>query len=45
MLLLDSGAQYLDGTTDVTRTVHMGSPSRAQVTRHIYIYECICVCI
>lgn len=27
MFLLDSGAQYLDGTTDVTRTLHFGTPS------------------
>ncbi|CAM8918820.1 unnamed protein product [Rhodiola kirilowii] len=25
--LCDSGAQYLDGTTDITRTVHFGSPT------------------
>lgn len=25
--LIDSGGQYLDGTTDVTRTVHFGTPS------------------
>lgn len=25
--LLDSGGQYLDGTTDVTRTLHYGTPS------------------
>ncbi|GMH25260.1 hypothetical protein Nepgr_027103 [Nepenthes gracilis] len=25
--LFDSGAQYLDGTTDITRTVHFGQPS------------------
>ncbi|CAD6256859.1 unnamed protein product [Miscanthus lutarioriparius] len=25
--LCDSGAQYLDGTTDITRTVHFGRPS------------------
>lgn len=30
MFLLDSGAQFLDGTTDVTRTVHLGSPSQYQ---------------
>ena len=30
MLLLDSGAQYADGTTDVTRTVHFGEPTEAQ---------------
>jgi Xaa-Pro aminopeptidase len=27
LYLLDSGAQYLDGTTDVTRTVAVGAPS------------------
>lgn len=27
LFLLDSGAQYLDGTTDVTRTVAIGQPS------------------
>ncbi|XP_057499074.1 aminopeptidase P2-like [Actinidia eriantha] len=27
LFLLDSGAQYIDGTTDVTRTVHFGEPS------------------
>ena len=30
LLLLDSGAQYEDGTTDVTRTVHLGEPSETQ---------------
>ena len=25
--LCDSGAQYLDGTTDTTRTLHFGTPS------------------
>ena len=25
--LVDSGAQYLDGTTDVTRTIHLGKPT------------------
>jgi Xaa-Pro aminopeptidase len=27
LLLIDSGAQYLDGTTDVTRTVAIGEPT------------------
>jgi Xaa-Pro aminopeptidase len=27
LFLLDSGGQYLDGTTDVTRTIALGSPS------------------
>lgn len=30
LLLLDSGGQYLDGTTDVTRTVALGPPTEAQ---------------
>lgn len=29
VLLIDSGAQYLDGTTDITRTVAVGNPPRA----------------
>jgi Xaa-Pro aminopeptidase len=27
MFLLDSGGQYLTGTTDVTRTLHLGRAS------------------
>ena len=27
MFLLDSGGQYMDGTTDTTRTVHFGEPT------------------
>lgn len=30
LLLLDSGAQYLDGTTDVTRTLILGQPNKQQ---------------
>lgn len=30
MLLIDSGAQYFDGTTDITRTWTLGEPSDAQ---------------
>ena len=33
LLLVDSGAQYLDGTTDVTRTVAIGEPT-AEMRRH-----------
>lgn len=33
LYLVDSGAQYLDGTTDVTRTVAIGTPS-AEMRRH-----------
>ncbi len=28
LLLMDSGGQYLDGTTDVTRTIAIGTPTR-----------------
>lgn len=27
LFLLDSGAQYVDGTTDITRTIHFGEPT------------------
>ncbi len=30
LLLIDSGAQYLDGTTDITRTISMGNPTAQQ---------------
>lgn len=30
LYLCDSGAQYIDGTTDVTRTLHFGQPSEHQ---------------
>lgn len=28
--LIDSGGQYLEGTTDITRTVHLGTPTAKQ---------------
>ena len=28
--LVDSGGQYLDGTTDITRTLHLGQPSKRE---------------
>ncbi len=31
LLLLDSGAQYLDGTTDITRTIALGTPTSQMV--------------
>lgn len=34
LLLLDSGAQYLDGTTDITRTISIGQVTQEQ--RHVY---------
>ncbi|MCX4330985.1 MAG: aminopeptidase P family protein [Muribaculaceae bacterium] len=32
LLLIDSGAQYLDGTTDITRTVAVGTPTAQERT-------------
>lgn len=29
LIVLDSGGQYLDGTTDITRTIPIGTPSQA----------------
>lgn len=34
LLLLDSGAQYLDGTTDITRTIALGTPTEEE--KHVY---------
>ncbi|KYQ91757.1 peptidase M24 family protein [Tieghemostelium lacteum] len=31
MYLVDSGAQYFDGTTDVTRTVYFGNPTQHEI--------------
>ncbi len=31
ILLIDSGGQYLDGTTDITRTVCVGKPTEQQI--------------
>lgn len=30
MLLVDSGGQYFEGTTDITRTIHLGQPTAEQ---------------
>ena len=30
LLLMDSGGQYLEGTTDITRTIAMGNPTQEQ---------------
>uniref|UniRef100_A0A8C8FIY0 Xaa-Pro aminopeptidase 1 n=1 Tax=Oncorhynchus tshawytscha TaxID=74940 RepID=A0A8C8FIY0_ONCTS len=37
--LLDSGAQYIDGTTDVTRTMHFGSPSAYEKETFTYVLK------
>ncbi|ODV89538.1 hypothetical protein CANCADRAFT_58443 [Tortispora caseinolytica NRRL Y-17796] len=37
--LLDSGGQYLDGTTDTTRTVHFGVPTREEKTCYTLVLK------
>lgn len=48
LLLIDSGAQYLDGTTDITRTIALGTPTAAErrdftlvMKGHIALGSCI----
>ncbi len=48
VLLLDSGAQYFDGTTDITRTIAIGNTSNEIITSytqvlksHIAVADCI----
>ncbi|MDX5392208.1 MAG: aminopeptidase P family N-terminal domain-containing protein, partial [Caulobacteraceae bacterium] len=39
LLLVDSGAQYLEGTTDVTRTVAIGEPSSEMAERFTLVLK------
>ena len=39
LFLLDSGGQYIDGTTDVTRTCHFGNPSQRQRECFTYVLK------
>jgi Xaa-Pro aminopeptidase len=39
LLLVDSGAQYLDGTTDVTRTVAIGEPGQEMRERFTLVLQ------
>ena len=39
LLLVDSGAQYLDGTTDVTRTVAIGEPTSEMRQRYTLVLK------
>ena len=39
LLLLDSGAQYQDGTTDITRTVPVGQPSEEMRERYTLVLK------
>lgn len=42
LFLLDSGAQYVDGTTDITRTVHFGSPSAREKECFTRVLQVVC---
>lgn len=39
LYLIDSGGQYLDGTTDVTRTVAIGNPTNEQITHYTIVLK------
>ena len=39
LFLIDSGAQYLDGTTDLTRTVAIGTPTRQMRERFTLVLK------
>lgn len=39
LLLVDSGGQYLDGTTDVTRTIALGEPTVEQKTNYTLVLK------
>ncbi len=39
LLLLDSGAQYADGTTDITRTLAVGQPSEAMKEHYTLVLK------
>ncbi len=39
LYLVDSGGQYLEGTTDITRTVHLGNPTVAQKRHYTLVLK------
>lgn len=39
LLLIDSGAQYLDGTTDITRTIALGTPTADERTDYTLVLK------
>lgn len=48
LILIDSGAQYLDGTTDITRTIALGEPTQEEkkvytlvLKGHIALSKCV----
>lgn len=39
MLLIDSGGQYFEGTTDITRTMHLGMPTAEQKKHYTLVLK------
>ena len=39
LLLLDSGAQYFDGTTDITRTIALGTPTADMIHNYTLVLK------
>lgn len=39
MLLVDSGGQYMDGTTDITRTITLGNPTDEEKAHFTYVLK------
>jgi Xaa-Pro aminopeptidase len=39
LYLIDSGGQYLEGTTDITRTVHLGKPTKEQKRHYTMVLK------
>lgn len=39
MLLVDSGGQYLNGTTDITRTFHFSNPTQKQILHNTLVLK------
>ena len=37
--MIDSGGQYLEGTTDITRTVHLGTPTAEQKRHYTLVLQ------
>lgn len=37
--LVDSGGQYLDGTTDITRTLHLGAPTKQEIEHYTLVLK------
>ena len=38
-LLFDSGGQYLSGTTDITRTIHLGTPTKEEAEDYTMVLK------